>query len=130
MNKLLVTLSILISLTGFSQKEKYTFDNLIGTWRNKNGAGLDVIDSNTIYIVHGGQRKLVKASLSDFTKSPVSFDLAVKDASRVTTLKSLLLFVNDRTLQWQVFNTETTPVNFRYDRGDMLFLKKIEELNN
>ena len=126
----MVVLSLFVSLTVFSQAGKYSFTNLIGTWRNKSGAGLDVVDSNTIYIVHGSQRKLASASLSDFSKNPVSLNLAVKDSSRVVTLKSLLLFMNDNTLQWQVFDTDTKPVNFRYDKRDMLFLKKIEELNN
>lgn len=126
----MVALSLFVSLTALSQKENYSFSNLVGTWRNRTGAGLDVVDSNTIYIVHGGQRKLAKASLSDFTKNPISFNLAVAGDSRVMTLKSLLLFLNDKTLQWQVFDTETKPVNFRYNKGDMLYLKKIEELNN
>ena len=130
MKKMILALSLFTSLTVFSQKEKYSFSNLIGNWRNSKGSGLDVVDSNTIYIVHGGQRKLAQASLSDFSKNPVSLNLSVKDASHVTTLKSLLLFVNEKMLQWQVFDTETKPVSFRYDKGDMLFLKKIEELNN
>jgi hypothetical protein len=130
MKKMMVALSLFVSLTVFSQKEKYSFKSLIGNWRNSKGSGLDVVDSNTIYIVHRNQRKLAKASLSDFTTNPVSLHLAVNDASHVITLKSLLLFVNDNMLQWQVFDTETRPVSFRYDKGDMLFLKKIEELNN
>ena len=130
MKKMIVALSIFISLTAFAQTEKYSFRNLVGTWRNSSGAGLDVVDSNTIYIVHGNQRKLATASVSDFTKNPVSLNRTVKDASHAITLKSLLLFVNDNMLQWQIFDTETRPANFSYDKGDMLFLKKIEELSN
>ena len=130
MKKTILVLSLLVSLTAFSQKEKYSFSNLTGTWRNKSGAGLDVVDSNTIYIVHGGRRKLAKASYFDFSKNPVSLHLSVTNASRVVTLKSLLVFVSDNMLQWQVFDTDTRPVSFRYDKGDMLFLKKIEERNN
>jgi hypothetical protein len=130
MKKMIVALSLLVSLTVFSQTKQYGFKNLVGTWRNSNGTGLDVVDSNTIYIVNGSQRKLASASLSNFSKNPVSLNLSVKDSSRAVTLKSLLLFVNDNMLQWQVFDAGTKPVSFRYDRGDMLFLKKIEELNN
>lgn len=130
MKKTMAALSLFISLTAISQAEKYSFKNLIGTWRNSKGAGLDVVDSNTIYIVHADQRRLATASLSDFSRNPILLNLAVKDASRVITLKSLLLFVNDNMLQWQVFDKESKPVSFRYDRRDMLFLKKIEELNN
>src|ERR1700712_3083264 len=130
MKQMLFILFLSLSLQLISSAQKYTFENLVGSWRNANGAGLDVVDSNTIYIVHGGQRKLASASLSDFNKNPVWFNLSVKDSSRRITLKSLLLFVNETMLQWQVFDMDTKPASFRYDKGDMLFLKKVEELTN
>ncbi len=130
MKKMLFILFLSLSLQFISSAQKYTFANLAGSWRNANGAGLDVVDSNTFYIVNGGQRRLASARLSDFTKNPVSLNLAVKDSSRTITFKSLLLFVNETMLQWQVFDTYTKPVSFRYDKGDMLFLRKVEERNN
>ncbi len=130
MKKIVFTLSLLISLQLVSSAQKYGFENLAGTWRNSKGAGLDVVDSNTVYIVHGGQRMRAVARLSDFSKNPVWLNLLVKDSSHVFTLKSLLLFVNDNTLQWQLFDSDTKPANYRYDKGDMLFLKKIEPLTN
>jgi hypothetical protein len=56
--------------------------------------------------------------------------MAVKDASHVVTLKSLLLFVNEDLIQWQVFDSETRPAYFSTDKGDMLFLKRVAELIN
>lgn len=123
-------LLMMASLAVFAQTDKYDFKNLVGKWRTSSGAGLDVVDSNTIYIVHGDQRKLANISLADFSRNPASLNLNVKEPAKAVTLKSLLLFVNDITLQWQVFDTEVKPASFGNTRSDMLFLKKIEELNN
>ncbi len=131
MKKMMVTLVLFLSLGLMAEAQKiYSFDNLKGSWRNRSGAGLDIVDSTTIYIVYGTQRKLVNYSRADFSKSPVWLDLAVKDSARVTTLKSLLLFVNDDLLQWQVFDTETRPAYFSTSKGDMLFLKRVTEMIN
>ena len=102
----------------------------MGTWRNSTGVGMDVVDSNTVYIVHGNQRKLASASLTGVGRNPLSFNVSIKDSSKIVVLKGLLLFVNDNTLQWQVFDSDTKPVSFRYERGDMLFLKRIDKLYN
>lgn len=131
MKKVLFGLVLFLSVSGIANAQtKYNFENLKGSWRNSSGAGLDIIDSNTIYIVYGAQKKLVTRSRADFSKSPVWLDLAVKDSSHVTTLKSLLLFVNEDLIQWQVFDSETRPAYFSTDRGDMLFLKRVSEMIN
>ena len=131
MKKVIIALAFFISMIGVADaQKKYSFENLKGSWRNRNGAGLDIVDSNTIYIVYGTQKKLVTQSRADFSKTPVWLDLAVKDSGKLTTLKSLLLFVNDDLLQWQVFDSETRPAYFNADRGDMLFLKRVEEMIN
>lgn len=131
MKKLIVALVLFVSVIGVANaQKKYSFENLKGSWRNSNGAGLDIVDSNTIYIVHGAQKKLVTRSRADFSRTPVWLDLAVKDSSKMTTLKSLLLFVNEDLIQWQVFDSETRPAYFSTDRGDMLFLKRVPEMIN
>ena len=131
MKKMLFVLMLfgMLSVTANAQK-KYSFENLKGNWRNSEGAGLDIVDSNTIYIVYGEQRKLVTRSKADFSKSPVWLDLAVKDSSSLVTLKSLLFFVNDDLIQWQVFDKETRPAYFSTDKGDMLFLRRVEKMMN
>lgn len=126
---LAVVFFVTMTLTVEAQK-KYSFDNLKGSWRNSKGAGLDIVDSNTIYIVYGTQKKLVNQCRTDFSKSPVWLDLAVKENNHLITLKSLLLFVNEDLIQWQVFDSETRPAYFSTDRGDMLFLKRVSELIN
>lgn len=131
MKKVIVGLVLFLSMNVVANaQKKYSFENLKGSWRNSSGAGLDIVDSSTIYIVYGSQKKLVTRSKADFSKSPVWLDLAVKDSSHVVTLKSLLLFVNEDLLQWQVFDSETRPAYFSTDRGDMLFLKRVSEMTN
>jgi len=131
MKKVIMALVLFFSVNlGANAQKKYGFENLKGSWRNSNGAGLDIVDSNTIYIVFGEQRKLVTRSKADFSKSPVWLDLAVKDSNKLTTLKSLLLFVNEDLIQWQVFESDTRPAYFSTDKGDMLFLKRVSEMMN
>ncbi|WP_121352580.1 hypothetical protein [Flavisolibacter nicotianae] len=131
MKKVILGLVLFLSMNVVANaQKKYSFENLKGSWRNSSGAGLDIVDSGTIYIVYGSQKKLVTRSKADFSKSPVWLDLAVKDSSHVVTLKSLLLFVNEDLLQWQVFDSETRPAYFSTDKGDMLFLKRVSEMTN
>jgi hypothetical protein len=141
MKKMMMVLSFFISLNGFAQSEEteaqasskveHSFQDLVGSWRTKGGAGLDIVDSNTVYIVRGGLRKLAMATLSDVNKAPVTFNLTVKDSAKVVTLKGLLMLVGDNLMQWQIFDSETKPASYTSNtRGDMLFLKRIENLMN
>jgi hypothetical protein len=131
MKKVIAALVFFLSMNlVVNAQKKYNFENLKGSWRNSNGAGLDIVDSNTIYIVYGEQKRQVTRSRADFSKSPVWLDLAVKDSTHLITLKSLLLFVNEDLIQWQVFESDTRPAYFSTDKGDMLFLKRVSELIN
>lgn len=124
-------LLLFVTMNGRAQtSEERSLKDLVGTWRNRVGAGLDIEDSNTVYVVRGERRKLATATFSDVRKNPVTFNLTVRDSSKVTTLKGLLMLVNDDTLQWQVFDTETKPASFSYSKGDLLFLKRIDRLVN
>lgn len=102
--------------------------SLVGKWEavdvdDKNG-GLEVIDSTTIFLVYGNNKLPVISYKADFTKSPAWFDFTIKDSARQISLKSLLQFVNDDMIRWQVFDGETRPVLFAADRGDMVVLKR------
>lgn len=126
--------ALLLSVSGGAQmgrsSKQYSFGNLVGAWRTPKGAGIDVVDSATIYLVAGEKRRPAVITKADFSRNPVWFDVTVKDSANVTALKSLLLFVNDNTLQWQVFDSETQPVSFRYTRGDMIYLKRVQTVSN
>lgn len=143
MKKMMMVLSFFVSVTVWAQteeaaaeeqvsaKEQKSFQDLVGSWRNRSGAGLDIVDSNTVYIVRGDKRMLALANVSDLNKMPVTFNLTIKDSLKIITLKGLLMPIGDNTLQWQVFDSEVKPASFGYSsRGDMLFLKRISSMIN
>ena len=142
MKKMMIVLSLFASLAAMAQseeetgvrtssKEEHSFQDLVGSWRTKGGSGLDIVDSNTVYIVKGDMRKLALATLSDINKAPATFNLTIKDSSKVVTLKGLIMLVGENLMQWQVFDSETKPASYTSrSRGDMLFMKRIDKLMN
>ena len=131
MKKMITAVLLVVTLSGWTQtKVERKLSDLIGTWRNRAGNGLDIVDSNTVYIVHGHQRKLATATLSDVSKTPMSFDLTIRDSSKATTVKGMLFMMGDDNLQWQVLDSETKPVSYSYRKSDMLFMKRINSLLN
>ena len=131
MKKMITVLSLFASLAGWTQTTAdLSINDLVGTWRNSKGNGLDIVDSTTVYIVHGSQRKLASATVSDVQKNPVDFTLTVKDSTKSITLKGVLLVVSDDILQWQVFDSDTRPVSYSFHKRDMLFMKRIKNLVN
>lgn len=105
-----------------------TFKNLVGMWEavdseNQSG-GLEFIDTQKIYLVYGKERKPVTSCKFDLSRSPGWFDFAVVDSTGIMNLKSLLLFVNDDLIQWQVFDGEARPAHFSEDGGQMVYLRR------
>jgi hypothetical protein len=39
-------------------------------------------------------------------------------------MKSLISFVNDDLIQWQVFGDEVRPAHFKQDVGEMMYLRR------
>lgn len=131
MKKMMMVLSLFAALQASSQlKEDRSMDDLVGSWRNKYGVGMDIVDSNTVYLVRGDQRRLAYAKLSNLQKNPLSLTLMVKDSSRILTLKGVLLLMGDNTLQWQVYDSDTRPASYNTSRGEMLYLRRIDKLLN
>lgn len=105
-----------------------SFQNLVGAWEavdseNQSG-GLEFVDTQKIYMVYGKERKPITACTFDFTKSPSWFDFSVVDSSGIMKLKSLLLFVNDDLIQWQVFDGDVRPAYFTEAQGQMVYLRR------
>ncbi|MGZ5221216.1 MAG: hypothetical protein ACXWC7_14100 [Chitinophagaceae bacterium] len=130
MKKMMVVFSLFLSLAVFSQSENYSFKNVVGTWRNRSGIGLDVVDSNTVYIVNGGERKLATVTLPNSKTNPFTLYLSVKDSSKTIVLKTLLFLVSDNIVQWQIVERATIPASFGQGKGDMLFLRRIHQMYN
>jgi hypothetical protein len=113
---------ISLSLAGWAQQ--YSFQSLLGKWEAEDGGGIEAIDSARIFLVYGADKKAIISYKADFTKSPCWFDFDVKDSTQTLHLKSLLLFVNADTLQWEIFEDGVRPDNFTPDKGDMVYLKR------
>ena len=117
---------ILVSLSSIGQSK--SISQLLGKWEavdseNSTG-GLEVIDTTKIYLVYGTEKKAIASYKADFTKSPASFDFIIKDGSETISLKSLIQFVNDDLIQWQVFEGDVRPVHFTQSGGQTVFLRR------
>ena len=130
MKKIIGVAMLFISLAVTAQSNQRNFNDLIGSWRNKNGFGIDVLDSATIYLVRGGNHKLAALLNADFSSNPLWLDLSLKESGKVTNLKSLLVFITDDTVQWQLYDTEAKPAGLRSDNRNTLFLRRVRQLMN
>jgi hypothetical protein len=95
-----------------------------GKMGSRGWGGIEAIDSARIFLVYGANKKAIISYKADFTKSPCWFDFDVKDSAQTLHLKSLLLFINADTLQWEIFEDGVRPDNFTSEKGDMVYLKR------
>jgi len=122
-----VLLTCLFSFNDAFAQNK-SFQNLIGKWeavdsQNQRG-GLEVIDSANVYLVYGNDRKRIADYKADFSKTPAWFDFTIRDESGTMQLKSLILFVNEDLIQWQVFESAIRPAHFTQNDGEMMYLRR------
>ena len=122
--KNLICLLVLMLLQFCVSAQNYSFKNFVGYWKSGDGGAIEVIDSSKIFIVYGDEKKKIASYQADFSKEPCWFDFDIKDSSQNLSLKSLLLFVNDDLLQWQVFDDGTRPSNFNSQKGDIVYLRR------
>lgn len=127
----LLAAAVVFSLGTFAQK--YNFNDLVGSWRSKEGAGLEVVDSFKIFIVYQDQKKMLVNYHADFSANPVKFTFVVKDGNGYTTVKSQLNFVEDDLVQWRVTESDIKPVKYSETpapRRDVLMLRRVEVRSN
>jgi len=130
MKKIFYSLVVALMLGGSAVAQEITMQKLQGRWLRTDGAGLEVVDTATIYIVYGTEKKEVISYKADFTKSPAWFDFTVKHNDSTFKVKSLIYLINDDILKWQVFEGDKRPVYFSSNRGEMLYLKRMKTLVN
>ena len=123
---LLVVIGLLLYADTHAQGR--SIQSLIGKWeavrwRNA-GGGLEVEDSTKLFIVYRGQKKAIVDYKADFSKTPIWFDFTVQDSTGTLSLKSLIQFISDDLIQWQVFEGEAQLVRFAADTGDTVYLKR------
>jgi hypothetical protein len=107
------------------------FQNMVGSWEivseQDSGGGLEIIDSATILIRFMGEEKRLLEYKIDFSKSPYWFDFSAKDSTSISSFKSLLEFVNDDMLKWQVFVDEERQDHFSSSKGELFYLKRANQ---
>ena len=131
MKKIVIWIAIigLFGINSFGQATK--FRNMIGSWQiisdDEPGGRLDIIDSSTIVIKFMGEEKKLSGCKIDFTRTPYWFDFAAADTTTLfSNFKSLLEFVNDDTMRWQVFIDEERADHFTSQGGELFYLKRIQ----
>jgi hypothetical protein len=131
MKRIIVMMSVLIALNGFSQKN---FKDLIGRWeimdQQGSNATLEIIDSSTILLSYNGEKKKIIDYKIDFTKSPIWFDFSTSDTSSVVTVKSIIEILNDNMIKWQLFVDEERTPHFSSTKGEMFYLRKAKPVIN
>ena len=102
---------------------------MVGTWEiigeQDFGGGLQIIDSANILIRFMGEEKRILEYKIDFSKSPYWFDFSAKDSTSISKFKSLLEFVNDDMLKWQIFTDEVRANHFTSTTGESFYLKRV-----
>jgi hypothetical protein len=124
MKKLLSVLALSIGLGHLAHAQNPCMKNLVGKWESPVGAGIEVVDSSHIFIVYGKEKKRVSSYQADFSKSPCWFDFTIKDSSQSFTVQSLLLFVSNDVVQWQVFDDGSRPSGFSSEKGEMVYMRR------
>jgi hypothetical protein len=121
-------LGMLLFFSTLTNAQVRNLKSLIGEWEaidgNNQSGGLIVVDSARLYLVYGTDKREIVSLKADFSKSPCWFDFTVKDSSSSFQLKSLLQFINDDLVQWQVFDGDTRSEHFSTGNGDILYLKR------
>lgn len=123
-----VLLGMLLFFSTLTNAQVRNLKSLIGEWEAIDGSnqsgGLIVVDSARLYLVYGTDKREIVSFKADFSRSPCWFDFIVKDSSSSFQLKSLLQFINDDLVQWQVFDGDTRPDHFATDQGELIYLKR------
>ena len=129
---LMAVFGISFNLNSHSQVKK--FQNMLGSWEivgePNSGGGFEIIDSSTIVLKYNGEEKKLLEFKIDFSKSPFWFDFSTKDTASVVNIKSIIEFVNDDMLKWQIFMDEERQNHFSSTKGELFYLKRARSKSN
>lgn len=127
MKKVLLLLSGLLFYLNMLAQEK-SIQSLVGIWEmvtaGSESGGLEVKDSTELFLVYGGQKKKIRNYKADFNQSPARFDFTIEDSTQNVALKSLLLFVNNDLIKWQLFEGDAAPMHFASNGSEILYLRR------
>ncbi len=111
-----------VLLLSEAANSQLSFSQLAGRWESADGSGLEIVDSTSIFLFYGKDKKAAKFQ-ADLTRNPCWLDLTVEDSSNVHSIKTIFLLVNPNLIQWQVFDG-ARPENFTADKGEMIYLRR------
>jgi hypothetical protein len=128
MKKWMLMLSCLLLTFSTLLAQEQSIQNLVGRWEavdaeNKSG-GLEVVDSATIYLVYGTEKKRLAVYKADFSRKPAWFDFTIKEGGETMQMKSLISVINEDLIQWQVFQGDVRPAHFKQGEGEMMYLRR------
>jgi hypothetical protein len=125
MKMIIVLLSALLLANG-TRAQAGSFKEIAGKWDivGKEKASLTIVDSATIELVYGGERRVIQGYHIDFSKTPHWFDFSASDSSSSFKVKSLVQKVGDDVLKWQLFIDEERAPHFVSGKGEVFYLKK------
>lgn len=128
MMKKYITAFVLLVTTLTTVAQNRSFKDLVGRWEavdsDNNSGGLEIEDSTRVYLVYGDERKQIVSYKTDFQKSPARFDFTIKNGTESFELRSLVQFINDDLLQWQVFEDDVQPAHFKENEGTLVYLRR------
>jgi hypothetical protein len=104
--------------------QKHSLQSLIGRWESEDGGGIEMMDSAHIFMVYGNEKKPISSYKADFSHAPAWFDFSIIDSGQTMTMKSLMQFVNNDEVKWQVFDDGTRPANFTIGKGEIVYLRR------
>jgi hypothetical protein len=121
MKKLFLFIAIIFTVQLNAQN--FTINDLLGTWKADNGAGLELADSTTAYLLFNEEKKKVYDIRVNFNSVPGTLDFTVRDSAGAIQLQSLFQFINRDLVQWQVFEGNR-PLNFTAAGGELVYLRR------
>lgn len=111
-----------------AQAQNRTIKHLVGRWEvvdsNNDRGELEVVDTTKIFLAFGNEKKTIVSFKADFSKTPCWFDFSFQNGTQTVTLRSLLQFISDDLVQWQVFDGDQRPAHFTRDTGEMVYLRR------
>lgn len=126
---LLILAAIFLFSTVTTVAQSKTSKDLIGKWegtdeRNDNGS-LQFLDSSKVVMTMMGEKMPTALYKADFSQTPVLLDIIIDQRGQKFVMKSLIQFLDDSRLKWQVFPDGNRPKDFSDNSfGTAVILKR------
>lgn len=126
---LLVLVTVFLFTAVVTVAQNKTSKDLIGKWegsdeRNDNGS-LQFLDSSRVVMTMMGEKMPTATYKADFSKSPILLDITINQGGQKLVMKSLIQFLDDNKIKWEVFPDGNRPKDFSDNSfGTAIILKR------